>query len=250
MPITLKDQSDLFAVKRVIDHHVTELPHQHAQGQLIWMKQGVLSAQTDHQQWLIQPGMLIWIPPYVTHQAHCKHSATLCVLYLPPDLAERWPGEVRLIQASTLAIGIIDTFLLRDISCQNKQRQLMTLLRDELEHTHCDAYILPLPEDSRLKKITDQLIQHPAMRKSLSEWGRKVGASERTLSRLFMKETGLNYRSWCHRLRHNATLAGLRDGLTNDQLAEQLGLSSGDSLSHWVQRAFGMSPGALRKTLV
>ncbi|MEI8633173.1 AraC family ligand binding domain-containing protein [Vibrio sp. PP-XX7] len=84
MSIVQKQQHDLFAVRRIIDHHLTEPPHQHAQGQLIWMKQGVLSGQTEHQQWLLQPGMLIWIPPYVTHQAQCKHTATLCALYLVP----------------------------------------------------------------------------------------------------------------------------------------------------------------------
>ncbi|MEI8633174.1 hypothetical protein P4S72_16345 [Vibrio sp. PP-XX7] len=34
-----------------------------------------------------------------------------------------------------------------------KKQQLIRLLRDELELGQCDDHILPLPEDSRLKKL-------------------------------------------------------------------------------------------------
>ncbi|CAG8999061.1 MAG: HTH-type transcriptional regulator NimR [Candidatus Celerinatantimonas neptuna] len=237
------------ALKRMIDANTQESAHQHAQGQLIWMSQGMLQGQTEHQQWLIQKDMLVWIPPFMMHQAQNRYRSTLGVVYLPTPIAQSWPGELRLVEASRFAIGIIDKLIRNDELSSEQRTLLIGFLRGELKQAKRSENLIPLPSDPRLTKITDCLIQQPHLRDSLAQWGQKVGASERTLARLFIKETGLNYRNWYHRLRRNETLKGLQDGLSNEQMAEKLGFSSGDSFSHWVQRAFQCSPRELRLSL-
>ncbi|MFM2485575.1 AraC family transcriptional regulator [Celerinatantimonas yamalensis] len=241
-----------YAVERIIDTQrpMSEDSHQHPQGQLIWMRRGMLSGQTAHQHWLIQTNMLIWIPPMISHKAQNHQSATLGVLYLPTEMTSTWPAQVRLVDASLLAIGIFDKLLQKKPASAHTQHLLIDLLCDELKQAPPSDNQLPLPSDPRLKKITDALILSPALRQNLTQWGKQVGASSRTLARLFVKETGLSYRVWQHRLRRVETLSGLRDGLTQEQLTEHLGFSSVDAFSHWVKRIFQTTIRTLKQQLI
>lgn len=239
----------LFTVERHIDKVMIEPIHKHENGQLIYMRQGVCIGQAEQNQWLIQKGMLVWIPPNVSHHAECKYTANLIAMYIPPEIAASWPEKIMLVDASKLAIGIIDKFAFSDVE-SSKANNLLSILLEELIQAVPSNNILPLPEDRRLVRITQSAIRNPSEKVSLSEWARKVGACERTLSRLFIKETGLSYKCWINRLKHNKALSGLRDGLTNEELSIKLGFASGDSFSHWFQKEFNSSPRSMRKILL
>ncbi|MGX9523071.1 helix-turn-helix domain-containing protein [Vibrio mediterranei] len=239
----------LFTVERHIDKVINEPVHKHENGQLIYMKQGVCIGQAEQNQWLIQKGMLVWIPPNVSHHAECKYTASLIAMYIPPEIAVSWPEKIMLVDASKLAVGIIDKFAFSDIE-SSKANNLLSFLLEELIQGVPSNNLLPLPEDRRLVRITQSAIKNPSEKVSLSEWARKVGACERTLSRLFIKETGLSYKCWINRLKHNEALSGLGDGLTNEELSIKLGFSSGDSFSHWFQKEFNSSPRNMRKNLL
>ncbi|RAS54253.1 AraC-like DNA-binding protein [Vibrio diazotrophicus] len=236
----------LFTVERHINKVMIEPVHKHDTGQLIYMKQGFCVGQAEHNQWLIQKGMLVWIPPNVSHHAECKYDANLIAMYLPPEIAETWPDKIMLIDASKLAIGIIDKFTNDEVE-PIKATSLLDFLLEELIESKPSNNILPLPTDRRLVQITQSTIRNPSIKISLNEWAQKVGACERTLSRLFIKETGLSYKCWINRLKHNKALTGLRDGLTNEELSLKLGFASGDSFSHWFQKEFNCSPRNMRK---
>src|SRR5699024_5329647 len=73
---------------------------------------------------------------------------------------------------------------------------------------------LPEPRDERLQALT-YLVQHDlANPATLDELGQKVGASERTLSRLFLHETGMSFRRWRAQLRVHHALLLLTDGVS------------------------------------
>ena len=239
----------LMAVERQINKVMVEPVHKHDTGQLIYMKEGFCIGQAEHNQWLIQKGMLVWIPPNISHYAECKYSASLIAMYVPPKIAETWPDKIMLIDASKLAIGIVDKFATSKIPT-TKAIKLLDFLLEELIGCKPSKNILPLPTDRRLVQITQSIIRNPAIKVSLNEWAQKVGACERTLSRLFIKETGLSYKYWINRLKHNEALTGLRDGLTNEELSLKLGFASGDSFSHWFKAEFSCSPRNMKKRLL
>ena len=60
----------------------------------------------------------------------------------------------------------------------------------------------------------------------MSDWGRQVGASGRTLSRIIERGTGLGFEQWRTRLRIAAALAALANGWTNLQIAARIGISA------------------------
>ncbi|MDP1013789.1 AraC family transcriptional regulator, partial [Klebsiella pneumoniae] len=61
--------------------------------------------------------------------------------------------------------------------------------------------MLPLPLDPRLRQIYRSLNSHPEQQTTLGQWSQKLGVSEKTLSRLFLSDTGLTFRAWRQRLR-------------------------------------------------
>ena len=56
--------------------------------------------------------------------------------------------------------------------------------------------MLPLPLDPRLRQIYRSLELHPEQPTTLGDWSRKLAVSEKTLSRLFLRDTGLTFRAW------------------------------------------------------
>jgi anti-sigma factor RsiW len=69
-----------------------------------------------------------------------------------------------------------------------------------------------LPAEQRARQVAQALTDDPADRRTLAEWGRQVGASERTLARGFVAGTGLAFGRWRARLRLQAALPALAAG--------------------------------------
>ncbi|NKI73317.1 AraC family transcriptional regulator [Dickeya sp. CFBP 2040] len=226
------------------------VPHQHAQGQFVLVRQGMLYGHTAFRNWLIKPGMAVWIPPHTTHWGHGLHRVDLTVLYVTPSLCHCSSSDIKLLDASTLIIGLCERLAFPRIPLSDERRnRILQLLFEEIDEMPASNLSLPLPGDHRLKKITDSLIATPALRRSLAEWGKLVGATERTLARLFVRHTGLRFTEWHNRLLLSEAWRGLADNKSNDELAIQLGFSSSDSFGHWFRRMTGSSPSHARKNL-
>ena len=243
---------DALVTERVLEQMAVEenVPHHHPPGQFVLVKRGVLHGHTPERHWLMTPGMAVWIPPGTLHWGEAYSRVDLTVLYIAPTLCDAFTPRLRLLDASFLISALCER--LSDHSAPLSERRRTDMLRmlfEEIEEQADSNLTLPLPQDTRLKKITDSLIAEPAQRLRLNEWGKRVGATERTLSRLFRKETGLRYTEWCNRLLLTVAWQGLADGASNDRLSLMLGFSSGDSFGHWFRRVANTCPGKARKQL-
>ena len=90
--------------------------------------------------------------------------------------------------------------------------RLRRVLVDELREAHEQPLHLPEPRDDRLRAIARMLHENPADNTSLAELGRTIGASARTLSRLFRDELGMTFYEWRTQLRIYHALVLLADG--------------------------------------
>ncbi|WP_227627190.1 helix-turn-helix domain-containing protein, partial [Klebsiella pneumoniae] len=85
---------------------------------------------------------------------------------------------------------------------------------------------ITLPSDRRVQKnLTTTLLVNQRWESSLSELAFMSAMSERTFSRLFMKDTGFSLRTWKQRARICASLDLLANGVPIKQVAYQLGFS-------------------------
>jgi AraC-like DNA-binding protein len=107
---------------------------------------------------------------------------------------------------------------------------------------------LPIGKDNRLQKIYQGLYKNAADNRSLKSWGRDVGASERTLARLFRSQTGMSFRQWKQQFRILEALDRLGRGESVTTVALDLGYDSPSAFITMFKKSLGKTPGQYFKT--
>ena len=121
--------------------------------------------------------------------------------------------------------------------------RLIAVLVDEVLMLESPPLHLPAPRDPRLRSITDVLVDDPSDPRGPSEWSKMVGASERTLARLFVKETGMGFREWRQQLRLLKAIERLAGGEDVTSVALDLGYRSPSAFIAMFKRVLGETPG-------
>lgn len=115
-----------------------------------------------------------------------------------------------------------------------------------LSSTSCALPILPLhlpmPHEPRLVRICNTIMAAPALRRPLCAWGNEVGASSRTLARLFLRETGMSFGAWCRQARLLNALARLAEGQKVTSIALDLGYDSPSAFTSMFRRHLATTP--------
>ncbi|WP_256079661.1 helix-turn-helix domain-containing protein [Massilia sp. YIM B04103] len=225
--------------------------HKHEWGQVTYALEGVLRVTANNSSWIVPPQRAIWVAPQVMHEVTVLERTRLRPVRV---LAARAPfagDECRVLQVTPLLRELI--LALEQIGDQPstpRYRLLAELILDELGRSATRPIRVPLPSDKRLKALCDSLMADPGSAQTLEAWATQVGASERTLARLFERELGLSFGQWRQqvRLAHAAPL--IARGLPLAQVAEQLGYASQSAFSAMFKKTFGLSPSAFFATQV
>jgi AraC-like DNA-binding protein len=93
------------------------------------------------------------------------------------------------------------------------------------------------------------LHKDPADTRTLAELGAVVGASERTLSRLFRAQTGLTFPQWRAQLRLHHALRRLASGMPVTAVAHETGYANASAFVAAFLLAIGITPGAYQRNL-
>lgn len=106
-------------------------------------------------------------------------------------------------------------------------------------------------ESQRFGLLLDWLHKNIAGKHTLDSLASQVGMSPRTLTRRFQESTGLTPTQWLMNERLNRAQEALNAShFTIEQIAEQTGFGSANSLRYHFRQHFGISPQALRKTRI
>ena len=71
-----------------------------------------------------------------------------------------------------------------------------------------------MPKDSRLQKKVEEWVLRISQPPFLKVLSTEVGASEKTISRIFIKETGMSYQEWRLQWRLHRSIELLSEGRT------------------------------------
>lgn len=77
----------------------------------------------------------------------------------------------------------------------------------------------------------------------MGAWSQKLGVSEKTLSRLFLSDTGLTFRAWRQRLRLLSALPALEQGERVTDVALACGYESTSAFINAFRQQFDATPG-------
>lgn len=217
--------------------------HSHAWGQVTYALEGVVRVTVGNSSWIVPPLRAIWIPPQALHEVATLEKARLRALYVHADAVPFQRPECVVLAVSPLLRELIVALSQADEDAP-REALLAALLLDELSRSATRPIRVALPSDKRLKTLCDTLIADPASALTLHDWSLRVGASERTLARLFEQDLGLTFGQWRQqvRLAHAAPL--IARGLPLSQVAAELGYASQSAFSAMFKKTFGLSPSA------
>jgi AraC-like DNA-binding protein len=233
-----------------IDREVTVDLHAHPWAQLLHITSGSLTLHTPDRHWLVTPASAVWLPPGEIHGITTHGPVAIHSLYLDATLVQGMPA-----QPVTLLMNEILTVLLREASnwpvdydVSGAAGRMVAVIADQIAALPQVPVVLPWPQDGRLLRIVDWLQAHPDDARPLADWAVEVGATRRTLTRLFRQETGLAFIYWRQQLRLQMALPRLQAGEPIGNIAADLGYTA-SSFSHVFRQVFGKSPMAFNQSM-
>ncbi|MDR2839290.1 MAG: helix-turn-helix transcriptional regulator [Azonexus sp.] len=218
--------------------------HSHWRAQLVFAIEGVLRVSTAYATWVVSPQQAVWVSPGVEHAVAATGGFMLQTLYLHPGVKVGLPDGCCVITVPPLLRELIlhAVQMKQDYAPGSLDAAIVSLIPEVLGSIEPEPVQLPLPVDHRLRTVTDALLEDPASKHSLSFWAQRVGASERTLLRHFIDETGMSYHEWRKRLRLTHSLTLLSNGNSVTATAYALGYDSPSSFVAMFHRELGCPP--------
>lgn len=231
-------------------------PHRHAWGQLTYCESGTMQVTCNAPHpftCIAPPSRAVWVPPGALHAVTVLEAAQMRTLYIEASaLAEGWACS-RVIRVSPLLrelIGALDEAQSPNAMRRQREQPLSMLVLDEMQQADTQALGVPLPDpvsgDKRLRTLCDAMMRAPAARSTLAQWAGDIGASERTLARLFREQLGLSYPQWRQQVVLAHALPLLSRGMPVNQVAAAAGYSSDSAFSAMFKAAMGQPPSAFQ----
>ncbi len=237
-------------------------PHAHAWAQLAYCASGIVqvsAAQSgdaaDEITYIVPPSRAVWIAPGARHHITVLEAAELRTLYIDASATpEGWQGCRVLVVSPLLreSIHALDASSGSPLS-QAREQLLSSLVLDELTHADTQALGVPLPHpqtgDKRLRALCEAVLRAPSERATLAAWAADIGASERTVARLFRDELGLSYQQWRQQAILAHALPLLARGQSVSLVAAASGYASDSAFSAMFKAAMGQSPSHFQKKM-
>ncbi|MDE2605857.1 MAG: helix-turn-helix transcriptional regulator [Burkholderiales bacterium] len=227
-------------------------PHRHAWAQVAYCASGMLQVSaaapgsaSGEVTYIVPPSRAVWIAPHALHSVHVLEAAQFRTLYIDASVAPpHWSG-CRVLVVSPLLRELVPALDAPRLP-RPREELLTALLLDELRGAETQSLGVPLPPedtgDRRLRALCEAVLRAPAERATLAQWAADVGASERTMARLFREQLGTSYGRW----RQQAVLAHalplLARGTPVGQVAFASGYASESAFTAMFKSAMGQPP--------
>lgn len=218
--------------------------HQHRKAELMLAMQGVLTCEVDGGLWIVPPQSAIWVPGGVVHKFIASGTLECYVAFIEPCIASALPTTCCALTATPL----LRELLIRSASLPSMyesggiESHLVTLLLDEIAIAPLGNLHLPMPTDTRLRRMVDMMKNNPADRSTMGTWARRVGMSERTLARALNNQTGMSFGNWRQQLHLMLAVQWLGSGALVQQVADDLGYESASSFVSMFRKKLGAPP--------
>jgi AraC-like DNA-binding protein len=220
-------------------------PHRHIKGQVLLVRRGALSCEVEGGLWIGPPRSAVWIPGGALHSITATGTLEGFAAFIDPAIGQGLPENCCAVSVTPL----LRELLIRSAHLPTlyeeggAESRLVAVLLDELAAAEPEDLHLPMPTDSRLRRIVDLMMASPADRGTLEGWAKRAGLSERTLARLISRETGMSFGRWRQQLGVMLAVKWLAGGASIQQVAADLGYESVPSFVTMFRKVLGTSPG-------
>ena len=224
--------------------------HSHKRGQLVYASKGIMIVTTRKDSYTVPPQRAVWMPPGVEHQINARSLVKMRTLYIDTQAAMDLPDEVYVLQVTLLLRELIVAAVSSGpgIEPNSPQSRMIAVILDQLPRQPIASLKLPFPSDPRLSRVTQSLIDNPADTRDLDDFAREVGASKRTLVRLFPSQTGMTFSEWRQQRRLSYALELLTTGESITSIALESGYDNASAFIAMFRRCLGTTPMQYLKT--
>ena len=218
--------------------------HRHRRAQLVYASSGVMTVTSRSAAFVVPPQRAVWMPGAVEHRIDARNAVAMRTLYVEPWAAAGLPTEVCVLQVTPLLRELIVTAVAAGPSYEPRspQSRIMSVILDQIGTQPVASLALPMPTDPRLLRVTQSLIANPADSRDLGEWASAVGASKRTLGRLFTAQMGMSFQEWRQQRRLLRALELLAIGDNVTAIALELGYDNTSAFIAMFRRCLGTTP--------
>ncbi|WP_158814021.1 helix-turn-helix domain-containing protein [Methylocapsa sp. S129] len=213
-------------------------------GKLLYAVSGVAEFVIAGERMLSPPAYAIWIPPETPHESRASHNTRYAAAYVHRTLCGPLPDKVCTLALSPVLKAVMADFAARAVTLPltaEDQRLAQVLLDQICLAPRYDSY-LPFTGDALLGPVLAALQAAPGDRRSLAEWARQLGTTERTLSRRCQQMLGLSFQEWRQRLKLLTAISLLEDGCSIQATADQLGYGAASAFIAMFRQLTGASP--------
>ena len=196
--------------------------------------------------WILPASHALWMPSGIVHDIRAAGPVEMRTLYVQERHAERI-GGCRVLFVSPLLRELILRAM--DLPPLYDERgadgRVMALILDEIAALPAQPLGLRMPKDARLLKLCERVLADLSSRTPIARLGAEVGLSERSVNRLFHRDTGLSFVKWLNqaRLLKAFELFDARHSVT--RVALDLGYASPSAFAKMFRRTLGKPPTAV-----
>lgn len=220
-------------------------PHSHPKAQFFLCLRGVITCEADGGFWLVPPHSALWIPANMRHALMVEGVVEGYAAFVQPAALPDLPTSCCTFPATPL----MRELLIRSAGFpmlypeEGFEARLIALLLEEIARSTPGTLHLPVPDDQRVRRIVDMILANPSERGTIGSWARRIGMSERSLSRLIAQQTGMSFGRWRQQIGIMLAVQRLAKGASIQQVAAELGYESASSFVTMFRKALGAPPG-------
>lgn len=197
--------------------------------------------------WTIPPSHGMWMPAHMEHAIRMDAAVEMRTLYFLPGVVQGKVDACRVLAVTPLLRELVlrAMTITPHYDVDGAEGRIMQVLVDEVGRLVRQPLSLKLPTDKRLLKLCEALLADMSNSASIAELGESVGLSERSIIRIFPKETGLSLSRWRQQARLMRAFALAEQGMNMTQISLELGYGSASAFSKMFRKLFGQAPRSL-----
>ncbi|MEE2060737.1 helix-turn-helix domain-containing protein [Rhodococcus artemisiae] len=217
-------------------------PHVHSVHELVWVRDGTMTARVGRRVFTVAEGYGLWVPAGEVHAGRLTAKIRLYDAFFAPERIPRAFEGPAVVEMTPVLESLLIHLSRSDLSPGERARAEAVVF-DVLEPSQRQLAV-QLPNDVKINPIAEAILTNPGDERSLDEWARELRTSTRTITRAFRAATGLTFSQWRQSARIHRALTLLADGVEVQDVSEMLGYAHPGTFIDAFRRVMGTTPGS------
>ena len=219
--------------------------HSHGEhAQILYAPSGCMTLLTRNRQVILPPQKLLFIPAGLEHRVTFRNVVAYRSIYIATSEIGVNPLDLHVRVVSPLLAEVIERICWWSWETALTQAQLhiLQVFWDEFYSAKEESYALEIPVDYRLQTLVSSFMTEKKVPPFLKEFAQYVGASEKTITRIFKRETKMSYQAWRQQWRLYRAIELLAENESISEVSEELEFSSDSAFIEFFKNHTGVTP--------